>query len=74
MSMQPMGWMWLHDNWKSDKTAKWTAKVAWAVFVIVAGTFMTIAGTYGSVVRIIEDYKASGGSAAWSCADNSNSS
>lgn len=32
-----------------------------------------VAGTYGSVVSIIDSYKESGGSAAWSCADNSNS-
>lgn len=32
-----------------------------------------IAGTYGSVVGIIDSYAASGGSAAWSCADNSGS-
>ena len=47
--------------------------VAWCAFVIVAGTFLMIAGTYGSVVSIINDYKESGGSAAWSCADNSSS-
>ncbi|KAF4876323.1 N amino acid transport system protein [Colletotrichum siamense] len=35
--------------------------------------FMTVAGSYGAVVGIINDYKASGGSAAWSCADNSSS-
>lgn len=31
------------------------------------------AGTYGSVVGVVDSYKASGGSSAWSCADNSNS-
>lgn len=48
--------------------------VCWSVFVIVIGTFMMIAGTYGSIVSIMDSYKANGGSAAWSCADNSNSS
>lgn len=33
-----------------------------------------ISGTYGSVVGIIVSYEAEGGSSAWSCADNSNSS
>jgi len=47
--------------------------VCWSVFVVLAGFFLTIAGTYGSIVGIIEDYEGSGGSAAWSCADNSNS-
>ena len=45
--------------------------VGWSVFVIVSGTFMMVAGTYGSVVGIMDSYKESGGSAAWSCADNS---
>ncbi|OJD37901.1 amino acid transporter [Diplodia corticola] len=78
MSIQPMGCMWLHDNWGAGKirlnrTPKWTAMVCWCVFVIAAGTFLMIAGTYGAIVGIMADYKAQGGSAAWSCADNSNS-
>ncbi|KAH6874382.1 transmembrane amino acid transporter protein-domain-containing protein [Thelonectria olida] len=77
LSFQPMGCMWLYDNWgkgKLEPTWKWRAGVAWSVFVIVSGTFLMIAGTYGSIVGIIDSYKADGGSAAWSCADNSNSS
>ncbi|GIC92238.1 putative amino acid transporter (Mtr) [Aspergillus udagawae] len=38
-----------------------------------SGTFLMIAGTYGSVVGIIDSYKVSGGSVPWSCADNSKS-
>ena len=45
--------------------------VCWSVFVLVVGTFLLAGGTYGSVVAIIRGYAASGGSAAWSCADNS---
>ncbi|KAJ4125850.1 hypothetical protein NW765_001624 [Fusarium oxysporum] len=52
---------------------KWYLMVAFSVFVIVSGTFLMIGGTYGSIVGIIDSYKASGGSAAFSCADNSNS-
>lgn len=77
MSIQPMGAMWLYDHWhegKEKKTARWIFMVGWCIFMIVAGWFLTIAGTYGSIVGIIDSYKASGGSAAWSCADNSNSS
>lgn len=77
MSFQPMGCMWLYDNWSKGKTERsplWIAQVCWSVFVICIGTFMMVAGTYGSVVGIIESYNASGGSGAWSCADNSNSS
>lgn len=76
MSFQPMGFMWLYDNWgtdKGDRTKRWTFMVGWSVFVIISGTFLMIAGTYGSIVSIIDSYKQSGGSAAWSCADNSNS-
>lgn len=32
-----------------------------------------VAGTYGSVVGLINTFAETDGSAAWSCADNSNS-
>jgi hypothetical protein len=73
LSLQPMGCMWLYDHWKDERTVRWHLMVGWSVFIIVAGTFLMVAGTYGSVVGIIDSYKATGGSAAWSCADNSNS-
>lgn len=78
MCFQPYGCMWLYDNWAEGKkdgqrSWRWTAMVAFSVFVIVSGTFLMIAGTYGSIVGIIDSYKVSGGSAAWTCADNSNS-
>lgn len=77
MTFQPMGCMWLYDHWKEGTVKgsrlRWQLMVCWSVFVIVIGTFLMIAGTYGSIVGIIDSYKAEGGSAAWSCADNSNS-
>ncbi|KAM0417435.1 hypothetical protein ACHAPT_012584 [Fusarium lateritium] len=76
MSFQPMGCMWLYDNWapgRRDPTLRWYLMVAFSVFVVVSGTFLMIGGTYGSIVGIIDSYKESGGSSAWSCADNSNS-
>ncbi|KAE8164934.1 transmembrane amino acid transporter protein-domain-containing protein [Aspergillus tamarii] len=76
MSFQPMGCMWLYDNWsknKRERTIRWYIMVCWSVFVIAVGFFLMVAGTYGSVVEIIKNYNESGGSAAWSCADNSNS-
>lgn len=75
MCFQPMGCMWLFDNWhrKSEGSKRWMLMVCWSVFVIVLGTFLMVAGTYGSVVAIMDSYNASGGSAAFSCADNSNS-
>jgi amino acid transporter len=79
MAFQPMGCMWLYDNWsrsKDDRSPRWVFMVCWSVFVIASGTFLMIAGiagTYGSVVGIIDSYKGSGGSVPWSCADNSKS-
>ena len=74
MTFQPMGAMWLYDNWnKGERDLKWKFGVSWACFVIVIGTFLMIGGTYGSVVGIIDSYNEEGGSSAWSCADNSNS-
>ncbi|KAL2680420.1 hypothetical protein Neosp_008021 [[Neocosmospora] mangrovei] len=77
LSFQPMGCMWLYDNWskgKQNPTIRWCLMVGWSVFVIVSGTFLMVAGTYGAIQGIIDSYNAKGGSAAWSCADNSNSS
>lgn len=76
MSFQPMGRMWLYDNWsdgKKERSPRWIMMVCWSVFVILSGTFLMVSGTYGSIVTIMNSYNASGGSAAWSCADNSNS-
>lgn len=76
MSLQPMGCMWLYDNWtkgKTEKTMRWKSMVVWSVFVILIGTFLMIAGTYSTISDIITSYRTEGGSAAWSCADNSGS-
>ncbi|KAJ5146366.1 uncharacterized protein N7515_000930 [Penicillium bovifimosum] len=77
MCFQPMGCMWLYDNWgrgRYERSRRWIAMVCWSIFVIVSGTFMMVGGTYGCIVTIIESYHANGGTSAWSCADNSNSS
>lgn len=77
MSFQPYGCMWLYDNWSKgryDPNLRWCLMVLWSVFVVISGTFLMIAGTYGSIVGIIEINRESGGSKAWSCVDNSNSS
>ncbi|RSL51071.1 hypothetical protein CEP54_011628 [Fusarium duplospermum] len=75
MSFQPMGCMWLYDNWsrRREATLGWYLMVAYSVFVVVSGTFLMIGGTYGSIVGIIDSMKETGGSPAWACADNSNS-
>jgi hypothetical protein len=73
LSFQPYGCMWLYDHWRDQRSTKWTLMVGWCAFVIVIGTFLMIAGTYGSIVEIANSYSADGGSSAWSCADNSGS-
>ncbi|KAF5636633.1 neutral amino acid permease [Fusarium sp. NRRL 25303] len=75
-TFQPYGCFWLYDNWsagKQEKSLKWNLMVVWSSFVILSGTFPMVAGTYGSVIGVIDSYKVSEGSAAFSCADNSNS-
>lgn len=77
LSFQPMGCMWLYDNWargQESPTKGWRLMVLWCGFIIATGTFMMVAGTYGALVGIIDSYQTHGGSSAWSCADNSNSS
>lgn len=75
-TFQPYGCFWLYDNWsagKQERSLKWILMVIWSSFIILSGMFLMIAGTYGSVIGVIDSYKVSGGSAAFSCADNSNS-
>jgi hypothetical protein len=70
--------MWLFDNWGEGqgqrKSPFWIFMVCFCAFVIIIGLFITGAGTYGSVMNIKQSYAESGGSVAFSCADNSNSS
>lgn len=77
MCFQPMGCMWIYDNWHKRRegpvSIRWWLMVAFSIFVVVSGTFLTVAGTYGSVVGIMDSYKKEGGSAAFTCADNSGS-
>ncbi|BCS19253.1 uncharacterized protein APUU_12081S [Aspergillus puulaauensis] len=78
MCIQPMGCMWLYDNWSKGKnepkkSKRWMLLVGWSVFLVVIGTFLMVAGTYGSVKGIMDVYNESGGSSAFSCKDNSNS-
>ncbi|KAL4882845.1 transmembrane amino acid transporter protein-domain-containing protein [Aspergillus karnatakaensis] len=56
------GWMWVFG-------------VAWSVLLVVLGMFLMVAGTYGSVVGIVNSYSVAGGGGgrAFSCKDNSNS-
>ena len=76
LSFQPYGCMWLYDNWneKTGPTWWWRTRAAWSIYMIVIGSFLTVTGTYASIVTMIDDYNANGGSRPWSCADNSSSS
>jgi hypothetical protein len=74
MCFHPMACMWLYDNWNGKvRNAKWMFLVFVNIFILVGGTFLLVAGTYGAVQGIIDAYAVSGGSAAWSCEDNSSS-
>ncbi|KAF4456145.1 hypothetical protein F53441_1629 [Fusarium austroafricanum] len=74
MCFQTMGFMWFYDNWEKRTTSlTWLSACGWSTFVIASGTLLMVAGTYGSIQGIIDAYNAAGGSGAWSCADNSNS-
>lgn len=75
LAMQPAGAQWLYDNWKQEprnRNFKWMLLAFWSIFLIIGGTFITIAGTYGAVVGIVDSLKDSSQPAPWTCADNSN--
>ncbi|ORY88464.1 putative amino acid transporter [Leucosporidium creatinivorum] len=75
MCLQFMGCMWFYDHWQdrhTDKTLFYRALVFWNAFIIVIGSFITVAGSYGAVESIIESL-ASGDTKSFGCADNSNS-
>jgi hypothetical protein len=74
LAYQPAGAMWIFDYWKTDKQSrdwKWWAMATWSIILIVGGTFITIAGTYGAIADIIDSLKDSTQPAPWTCADNS---
>ncbi|KAJ5215168.1 amino acid transporter [Penicillium citrinum] len=76
MVFQPLGVMWLYDNWSifnENRTMVKTLKLAWVIFVIMSGTFLMIAGTYGAIVGVVDAMNANEGTRPWSCSDNSNS-
>lgn len=74
MSFQPMGCMWLYDHWKEvteQRTARLVLLAGWSVFVIVSGSFLVIAGTYGSIMGIMAASSDTSNPSPWSCTDNS---
>ena len=76
LCFEPMGLMWLYDNWYADesaRTVRWKIGVIWSVCVIVVGLFLMVAETYGSALSIINALRTGGDTSPWTCADNSNS-
>ncbi|KAL2842699.1 transmembrane amino acid transporter protein-domain-containing protein [Aspergillus pseudoustus] len=77
LAYPPTGCMWFYDSWSLRKTTdrpwSWRLLACWNVFIIVLGTFIMVAGTYGAIVGIIKSLREGGGSRPWTCADNSNS-
>lgn len=73
LAYQPAGCMWFYLNWRSRdfRDWKWVVKASWSLFIIVVGIFMTVAGTYGAIIGIIDSLRENGGSKPWTCADNS---
>ncbi|OJI96729.1 hypothetical protein ASPVEDRAFT_182603 [Aspergillus versicolor CBS 583.65] len=70
---QPAGLMWLYDNWskgKERRSIRWTLMCCFSVSMVIVGTFLMVAGTYGAVVGIIDSLEG-GTSSPWSCTDNS---
>lgn len=74
MCFHPMACMWLYDNWKKTvRNTKWSILVGANIFILVGGSFLLVAGTYGAALGIDAAYKEGGGSKPWGCEDNSNS-
>jgi hypothetical protein len=76
MCMTSNGWMWLHDNWRFRKTKKslyFKSLVVLNIFLIVAGLFIMVTGTWAAAVSIKNSYATGNISSPFSCADNSNS-
>ncbi|KGB76014.3 neutral amino acid transporter [Cryptococcus deuterogattii R265] len=68
------GWMWLYDNWrhrKTDTSFRFRFLVAFNVFLVLAGIFIVITGTWATAVSISDSYKNGTISSPFSCADNS---
>ncbi|KAK4702958.1 hypothetical protein P7C70_g3266, partial [Phenoliferia sp. Uapishka_3] len=75
IGLMVMGGMWLSDNLPlrhGPEAKTWTYRLCgiWAMYLIVGGAFITVAGSYGAISGIVDDYAISPG-ASFSCADNS---
>lgn len=69
------GWLWIYDHATYWKGTLWQKTLYMShVVLICISIFLTVGGTYGVIVQIMDAYKDGSIDSAFSCADNSNSS
>jgi amino acid permease len=70
----PYNLCWLHDNWRLSnvRTTKRRMGLYLNCLLLVLGTFLLVAGTYGAIMDLIDVTKGPIGK-PWGCADNSGS-
>jgi hypothetical protein len=69
------GWLWIHDHADYRKGTLWQKTMYMLhIVLILISVFLTIGGTYGVIVQILNAYRDGLIDSAFSCADNSNSS
>ncbi|KAF2027783.1 hypothetical protein EK21DRAFT_102251 [Setomelanomma holmii] len=69
------GWLWIYDHADYWKGTLWQKTLYMLhVVLILISIFLTIGGTYGVIVQILDAYRNGLIDSAFSCADNSNSS
>ncbi|KAE8147877.1 transmembrane amino acid transporter protein-domain-containing protein [Aspergillus avenaceus] len=74
LSISLPGWLWLYRHghyWKKDAVRS-TIYIL-HVLLVILGLFMTIGGTYGVIVQIMDAYNSGKIDKVFSCADNSGS-
>lgn len=75
VAIWPYNLMWWHDNWRyasPERRRSWRvrAELALNIFLFVLAFFLTVGGTYGAVMDVIQSSSDGG---PWSCNDNSHS-
>lgn len=69
------GWLWIYDHADYWQGSWWQKTMYFLhVLLILVSIFLTIGGTYGVIVQILDAYREGLIDSAFSCADNSNSS
>ena len=73
--MMQKGGMWLTDNLPlrhnpDSRNTMFKLKIGWTLFLIWGGAFIMVAGSYGAITGIVQEYAISPGQ-SFSCADDS---